>query len=432
MTESTLSQTKGARDARARRIRKGIESEAKAKAFSKKIALQSMIEAPLLETLQEMGGAARPKDVYDAIADKLNVDPSLRDEIRTCGDGQTFAYFEHQVRWARQSAVGKGLIGGERGTWRLTDKAYARLEQQSKSVAVLVYSTKDGSAFWARAEDASEFVDKGSVKLLMTSPPYPVVDREYGRMSVPEWLEWMHHLTGIWKSLIAEDGTIAINVMDVHVPGTPMLSPYIERYLLAAIDGHDLNLASRMIWSSPTKLGSLEWCSKRRVTPKNTLEHILLLSKSTNPGWDIDRMDRGEYAPRTVPKSGRSIRPSGLDIDESAFARGDGPLPTNLIVSGGASGADAYSRKCRAAGLAAHPARFPATLPRQIILMTTEVGDTVYDPMAGSNTTGQVASALGRRFISSEAMPGYARTSAFRFDHRPDFQWHVAPEDLAA
>lgn len=431
MTETTLSQTKAARSARARRIRKGVESEAKAKAFTRKIALQSMIEAPLLETLQEMGGAARPKDIYDAIADKMNVDPALRDDVRHC-TGQSYRYFEHQVRWARQSAVGKGLIGGERGTWRLTDKAYARLDQQSKGVAVLIYSTKDGSAFWARAEDASAFVDKGSVNLLLTSPPYPVVDREYGRMSVPEWLDWMHHLTGIWKDLIAEDGTIAINVMDVFVPGTPMLSPYVERFLLAAIDGHGLNLAARLAWHSPTKLGSLEWTSKRRVHPKNSLEHVLLLSKSTNPAWDIDRMERPQYAQRTVLKQGRSVRPSGLDIDEAAFARGDGPLPGNLIVAGGASGSDAYSRRCRAAGLQAHPARYPTALPRTIILMTTAPGDLCYDPMAGSNTTGQVASQLGRRFISSEAMPGYARTSAFRFDHRPDFQWHVDPQDLAA
>ncbi|MFC3638380.1 DNA methyltransferase [Camelimonas fluminis] len=35
--------------------------------------------------------------------------------------------------------------------------------------------------------------------------------------------------------------------------------------------------------------------------------------------------------------------------------------------------------------------------------MTTLKGQTVYDPMAGSNTTGQVALEMDRRFIASEA-----------------------------
>ncbi|WP_431197458.1 DNA methyltransferase [Streptococcus pneumoniae] len=47
-----------------------------------------------------------------------------------------------------------------------------------------------------------------------------------------------------------------------------------------------------------------------------------------------------------------------------------------------------------------------------------------YDPMAGSNTTGKVASELGRRFISSDVMLSYVNSSKFRFDGRPDFQDH--------
>jgi len=431
MTDLPLSNTPAARKARERRLRRGVETEMEARRFTQRISLQSLIMTPLIETLAEMGGSARPKDVYDQVADRIGVDPVIRKDVRQC-QGQRYKYFDQQVRWARQSAVGEGLIAGERGIWRLTEKAYNRLEKQQTGTAVLIYSTNDGAAFWARAEDASEFVDNGSVKLLLTSPPYPVVDREYGRMSVPEWLEWMHHLTGIWKNLISDDGTIIVNTMDVFVPGTPMLSPYIERFILGAIDGHGLNLAGRMFWHSPTKLGSLEWSSKRRVHPKNTLEHIILLSKSTTPAWNIDRMERGEYAKRQVSKRGKGIRPSGLDINEDAFSHGDGPLPSTLIVSGGASGNDLYSKRCRDEGVPAHPARYPATLPRQLILMTTEPGDLCYDPMAGSNTTGQVASELGRRFISSEIMPGYAMSSAFRFDHRQDFLWHTDPKALAA
>jgi site-specific DNA-methyltransferase (cytosine-N4-specific) len=91
-------------------------------------------------------------------------------------------------------------------------------------------------------------------------------------------------------------------------------------------------------------------------------------------------------------------------------------LPSNLVVAGGVSGNDAYSRACRAAGLEPHPARFPAILPSQIIRLATDRGDVVYDPMAGSNTVGKVAQDLGRRWISSDPMLEYVRSSELRFD----------------
>lgn len=418
-----LSDTPDAVKARQRRLRRGSDTEAQARAFTRRVSLQSMISTPLLEALADSGGHARPIDVYDRVADELSVDLSARAETRTSADGQRTNVFQQQVRWARQSLVAEGLIAGQRGRWELTDAAYAKLGRIRRGHAVLVYRTDDGIALWAHAEDAAAHIEEGSVKLLLTSPPYPVVKRAYGKFTVPEWLEWMHRLMGIWKGLLAEDGTIAVNLMDVFVGGTPMLSPYIERFTLAAIDDVGLNLAGKMFWHSPTKLGSINWSSKAKVQPKNSVEHLLLFSKNARPSWDITRMERGEYVGKERVRHGRSRRPSGYDIDDAAFARGpDGPLPGNLIVAPGAPGNDNYSRRCREAGLSAHPARYPEKLPRQVILMTTEKGDTVYDPMAGSNTTGMVASALGRRYISSDPMLPYVEGSAFRFDHRPDFR----------
>jgi site-specific DNA-methyltransferase (cytosine-N4-specific) len=65
-----------------------------------------------------------------------------------------------------------------------------------------------------------------------------------------------------------------------------------------------------------------------------------------------------------------------------------------------------------------------------VILLTTEPGQIVYDPMAGSNTTGKVALDLGRRFIASEPSLTYLGASALRFDQRPDFRRHPLPEGL--
>lgn len=420
--------SRSALDARQRRIDKGRKQEEQARTPG----LQSMIELPLLQALADKGGAARPRDIYGEIAERLNLEPEARETTRKGGD-QEYRVFDQQVRWTRQTLVAKELVAGERGIWELTDKGREKLTRVNRGKAVLIYSLDDGLAFLAHAEEAAEVIAPESVSLILTSPPYPVVGREYGRFSVPDWLQWMSGLVGMWKNLLTEDGTLAVNLMDVFVPGSPMISPYVERFTLDVIDRHGLHLAGRMPWQAPNKLGNIEWTVKRRQALRNTVEHVLLFSKNGLPAWDIDRLPKEPYAKRTEAQlrsdekrtrnaDGRK-RPSGYDIVEEAFSReGEGRIPSNLIVSGGTGGGGHYGRRCKEAGFALHPARFPEELPKRVILLSTNTGDTVYDPMAGSNTTGKVAHELGRRFISSEPVLEYVQGSALRFNHHPDFR----------
>lgn len=434
-SQQALSSTPGAVAARARRIRRGLETEAAAKEQSRdrlaKPSLQGLLQMPLLEALQDAGGRARPRDLYDRIANDLGLDPEARKETRTCAD-QSYNHFQQQVRWTRQTAVAQGLIAkGTRGIWELADAGQEKLKRVRRGTVVLLYSMDHGLAMWAHAEEAASAIEPGSVDLILTSPPYPVVSRAYGRHTVPDWLAWMSDLVGLWKGLLTERGTLCVNVMDVFMPGTPCLSPYVERFTLDTLDRHGLHLAGRMPWHSPTKLGHIEWAVKRRVRLKNTLEHVLMFSKDPNPAWDTRRLPREEYSDRSERALARDLqrtpskRPSGYVINEAAFARnGNGPVPGNLLIAGGAPGSSAFAKRCRDAGVPIHPARFPDALPRRVIQLTTDVGQTVYDPMAGSNTTGKVALELGRRFISSEPMLAYAEASAMHFDARPDFLFH--------
>lgn len=397
--------------------------------------LQGMIQLPLLEILEERGGKAKPGEIYDEIADRLNLDRSIRKDRKTAGE-QDYAVFDQQVRWARQTLVAKDMITGERGSWEITDKGRSKLQTIRRGKMVLIYSVDNGLAFLAHAEDAASVIEPESLSLILTSPPYPVVKREYGRFGVPEWLDWMSNLVGMWKELLREDGTLAINLMDVFTPGSPMLSPYVERFVIDAIDRHGLHLAGRMPWHSPNKLANLEWSVKRKQALRNTVEHVILLSKNGMPAWNTDRLPREPYTERSeaqlrsdakrIASRQKERRPGGYDINNDAFSRsGEGRNPSNLIISGGVGGGGVYARRCREAGLISHPARFPEELPRRVILLTTEKGEVVYDPMAGSNTTGKVAMELERRFISSEPVVDYATGSAFRFDQMTDYQSHM-------
>ena len=57
--------------------------------------------------------------------------------------------------------------------------------------------------------------------------------------------------------------------------------------------------------------------------------------------------------------------------------------------------------------LAAHPAVFPPQLARNHILIWTNPGDLVIDPMVGNGTTLRAAADLGRRAIGIEINPEY-------------------------
>lgn len=443
MTEKSQNPSTKALAARRRRVARGEAQEASVRGRGpNQTSLQGMLELPLLEALAEHGGRARPMDLYAELAETLGLAPEAREQTRDCAD-QTYRVFDQQVRWTRQTAVAKGLIAGERGVWELTDAGRSKLTRIERGKVVLLYSMDDGLAFLGHAEETAGAIDPGSLSLIMTSPPYPVVNRAYGRFGLAEWLSWMGDLVGLWKDLLREDGTLAVNLMDIHVPGSPMLSPYVERFTLDAIDRHGLHLAGRMPWHSPTKLANLEWAVKRRVALKNTVEHVILLSRSPNPSWDTRRLPPEPYAERSASQRASDarrtaerrqvLRPGGYQMDEGAFStEGEGRIPGNLIVAGGVGGGGVYANRCRKAGMKPHPARFPEALPRQVILLATEPGQTVYDPMAGSGTTGKVALDLGRRFITSEPVLEYAMSSAFRFDSRPDFRMHGDPISRSA
>lgn len=61
-----------------------------------------------------------------------------------------------------------------------------------------------------------------------------------------------------------------------------------------------------------------------------------------------------------------------------------------------------------------HPAPFPEQLVENCVLLTTQPGDIVYDPFAGSGTTVAVAERLGRNSTGTEIDPAYIKLAQDR------------------
>jgi site-specific DNA-methyltransferase (cytosine-N4-specific) len=120
-------------------------------------------------------------------------------------------------------------------------------------------------------------------------------------------------------------------------------------------------------------------------------------------------------------------RPSGHKISDKGFLTDHGGAiapnvldPANLpeaLMRFANTGWDAgYRKYCAEKGLDPHPARMQPELAGFFIEFLTQPGDLVVDPFAGSNTTGAVAEALGRRWLCVEADAAYAEGSRGRFE----------------
>jgi site-specific DNA-methyltransferase (cytosine-N4-specific) len=112
-------------------------------------------------------------------------------------------------------------------------------------------------------------------------------------------------------------------------------------------------------------------------------------------------------------------RPSEHHISHKWARRNRGAISPNILVCPNPVSSDPYLRRCRSFQLQAHPARFPAVLPRFFIRFLTEIGDVVLDPFAGSNVTGREAENNNRHWLAFERDQIYLEGSSLRFFDLP-------------
>ena len=79
----------------------------------------------LLWYIYSNGGTSyslRPKMIYEALADLLNIDERDRRKPRT--DGYSGTQWENRAQWTRQKLINEGKLDGRtRGVWQLTQKS---------------------------------------------------------------------------------------------------------------------------------------------------------------------------------------------------------------------------------------------------------------------------------------------------------------------
>lgn len=283
---------------------------------------------------------------------------------------------------------------------------------------VPAYTTRLGRAYHADALDVLRQLPDDSVALAFTSPPFALRrQKAYGNVTADEYVEWFWPFAEQIYRVLRPDGSF---VMELGGPwnrgsGTRSLLPYQLVLRLCQV----FHLAQDFYWYNPSRLPTpAEWVTIRRTRVKEAVNFLWWLSKSKEPNADnrrvlkpysrsMKRLLRDGYQP--------AMRPSQHEIGPHFRKDNGGAIPPNLLTVPNTRSYDDYFKKCRAAGVPIHPARFPYELPDFFIRFLTEPGQTVLDPFAGSNVTGQVAESLGRRWVSVEINADYVVGSQLRF-----------------
>ena len=285
------------------------------------------------------------------------------------------------------------------------------------------YITSNGAAYQGDSLELLDGLPDSSVNLVITSPPFALLrEKTYGNRAQEHYVDWLLQFAAKVKRVLKDDGSFVVDMGGAYERGQPSRSLYQFRFLLRAVDELGFTLAEDVYWNNPAKLPSpIEWVNKRKLRMKDSVNNIWWFSKTPWPKADItkvlapysDRMKKLIEDPAAfyTPKK----RPSGHDIGAGFGKDNGGAIPSNLISVPNTESSGFYTSSCKLCGVPVHPARFPSLIPQHFIRMLTEPGDVVLDIFCGSNTTGMVAEAEGRRWISFELEPQYVAASAFRF-----------------
>jgi DNA modification methylase len=180
-------------------------------------------------------------------------------------------------------------------------------------------------------------------------------------------------------------------------------------------------LCQQFIWHNPARLPSpAQWVNIERIRVKDSFTHIWWMAKTEKPKANnrhvlkrysqamLDLLERGEYNAGT--------RPSEHQIGQESFlSDNNGAIPPSVFTVSNTRSSSPYLQYCKKHGFKRHPARMPKEIVEFFVKFLTEPGDLVLDPFAGSNTTGEVAESLGRKWLSIEKEMEYILGSRGRF-----------------
>jgi DNA modification methylase len=280
------------------------------------------------------------------------------------------------------------------------------------------YTTRWGRAYQADALDVLRQLPDDSVQLVMTSPPFALRRKKaYGNVAADDYVEWLWPFAQEIFRVLRPDGSFVLDLGGAwNAGGTRSIYQYRLIVRLCEL----FHLAQEFYWYNPSRLPTpAEWVTIRRTRVKDAVNMLWWLSKTAEPNADNRRVLRPySRSMKRLLRDGYDValRPSQHEIGPHFQRDNGGAIPPNLLEIPNTCSNDQYLRRCKAAAMPIHPARFPPAVPEFFVRFLSEPGQLVLDPFAGSNVTGMVAQEHKRRWIAIEVNETYVAGSMLRFD----------------
>lgn len=228
-----------------------------------------------------------------------------------------------------------------------------------------------------------------SVQLIITSPPYWQL-KDYGTEDQigfnDSYEEYINNLNLVWQEChrVLSDGCrLCINIGDQFAR-----SVYYGRYKVIPIRTEIIRFCESL---GMDYMGAIIW---QKTTTMNTSGGGAVMGSFPYPRNGILKMDY-EFI-LLFKKQGNAPKPTSKQKEQSAMTKEEwGQYFTSHWHFNGVK-------------QMGHIAMFPEELPRRLIRMFSFVGETVFDPFAGSGTTSLAAKNLGRNSVSYEINKAFA------------------------
>lgn len=296
------------------------------------------------------------------------------------------------------------------------------------------YKTRFGTCLNGNSLEMMNLLEDNSVNLFITSPPFSLQrQKEYGNERQEDYVDWLCSFAPLIYKKLADDGSFVIDIGGAYKPKMPEYSLYQFKLLINLCEKYNFKLAQPFYWHNSSALPApIEWVNKRKLRAKTSVNTIWWLCKTPFCKADIkkvlapysSRMEKLIQSPEEFVKAEGIQRPSGHVMGKSSWAKDNGgAIPPNMLQIPNSDSNSSYLRICKSLGQKGHPARFPKALPDFFIKFLTDEDDLVVDIFSGSNTTGEVAEHLKRKWYCFELSKEYVANSTFRFtDSRIDAQ----------
>ncbi|WP_343675397.1 site-specific DNA-methyltransferase [Paraburkholderia heleia] len=260
--------------------------------------------------------------------------------------------------------------------------------------------------FHGDAFDLIEAIPDESVDLIFSSPPYCIGKQYESARSVEDFRSMHGDLIPELVRTLRPGGSLCWQVGSHVKNGVVMPLDYLVFAEMMRFP--EMRLRNRVIWS----FGHGLHCSNRF---SGRHEVVLWFTKGDEYKFNLDAVRVPQkYPGKRHTRGPKKGAPSGNPL---------GKNPGDVW--------DIPNVKAKHVEKTAHPCQFPVALPQMFARALSAPGDLVFDPFAGSGTTGVAALLEGRRFLGAEIEDSYIEIARERMVQAIDGTVAVRPWDKA-